>query len=72
MPTTITASMLYDLVFCEHRVTMDVFADPDIQDEANPFIQLLWEKGSLFEKEVMDNLKEPFLDLSIFSEDENP
>ena len=28
MTTPVTASMLYDLVSCPHRVTMDLFADP--------------------------------------------
>ena len=28
MPNKITAAMLYDLVQCPHRVTMDLFADP--------------------------------------------
>ncbi|MGH8656256.1 MAG: ribonuclease H-like domain-containing protein [Gammaproteobacteria bacterium] len=27
MPTSITASILYNLVACPHRVTMDAFAD---------------------------------------------
>ena len=29
IPHPITASMLYDLVTCPHRVTMDLFADPN-------------------------------------------
>ena len=28
MPTPITAAMLYDLVQCQHRPTMDLFGDP--------------------------------------------
>jgi hypothetical protein len=32
MPTHITASMLYDLVACPHRVTMDLFGDPVERD----------------------------------------
>ena len=50
MVTSVTASMLYDLVACPHRVTMDLFADPAQRDEPNPFVQLLWEKGSLRER----------------------
>lgn len=49
---------------------MDVFGDPSEHDEPNPFVQLLWERGSLFEKEVIEGLKEPFVDLSIYSGDE--
>lgn len=62
--------MLYDLVACPHRVTMDLFADPAQRDEPNPFVKLLWEKGSLYEREVIAGLKLPFLDLSPYAGDE--
>ena len=68
--TPVTAAMLYDLVQCPHRVTMDLFGDPAERDEPSPFMQLLWEKGHLFEKEVMSGTGEPFLDLSRYSLDE--
>ncbi len=68
--TSVTAAMLYDLVQCPHRVTMDLFGDPAERDEPSPFMQLLWEKGHLFEKEVMSGTGEPFLDLSRYSLDE--
>ncbi|MDR4483144.1 MAG: hypothetical protein R3B95_07950 [Nitrospirales bacterium] len=45
LPTSITASMLYTLIGCEHRVLQDTFGDPSQADEPNAFIQLLWEKG---------------------------
>ena len=70
MSNKITASMLYDLVQCPHRVSMDTFGDLSIRDEVNPFVQLLWDRGFLFEKEVISNLKVPYLDLSSFSGDE--
>lgn len=70
MNTSITASMLYDLVACPHRVTMDLFADPARRDKPNPFVQLLWEKGSLYEKEVIGGLKIPFTDLSTYVGDD--
>lgn len=66
MPAPITASMLYDLVHCPHRVSMDLFGDPVRKDEVSPFVQLLWERGNLYEKEVISGLKIPFLDLSGF------
>ena len=62
--------MLYDLVSCPHRVAMDLFADPVQRDAPNPFIQLLWEKGSLFEKQVIEELEVPFTDLSPQAGDE--
>ena len=62
--------MLYDLVSCPHRVTMDLFADPAQRDAPNPFVQLLWEKGSFFEKQVIQGLEIPFTDLSLEAGDE--
>ena len=62
--------MLYDLVSCPHRVRMDLCGDPADRDEINPFVQMLWEKGSLYETEVIDGVHTPFLDLSIYSGDE--
>lgn len=63
--TPITASMLYDLVACPHRVSMDLFADPGERDAVSPFVQLLWDRGAAHETEVIANLGEPFTDLSI-------
>lgn len=68
--TKITASMLYDLVHCPHRVTMDLFADPKKRDEINPFVELLWKKGSAHEKDIISGVGDPFLDLSIYAGDE--
>jgi len=70
MTAFVTAAMLYDLVACPHRVTMDLFADPAQRDEPNPFVELLWEKGSLYEREVVAGLQVPFLDLSPYAGDE--
>ncbi|MEX2628487.1 MAG: TM0106 family RecB-like putative nuclease [Tistlia sp.] len=70
MATLITASMLYDLVSCPHRVTMDIFTDPAERDAPNAFIELLWEKGSMYEQEVIEGLKVPFTDLSMYSGEE--
>lgn len=59
--------MLYDLVTCPHRVTMDLFADPAERDRVSPFVQLLWERGAIHEQEVVAGIGEPFLDLSRFA-----
>lgn len=66
MSTPVTATLLYDLVRCPHRVTMDLFAEASRRDPVNPFVQLLWERGNLYEKSVVAGLKIPFLDLSSF------
>jgi predicted RecB family nuclease len=70
MSTYITGAMLYDLIQCPHRVTMDLFGDLSKRDEPNPFVQLLWEKGGLYEKEVIAGLNIPFLDLSLYAGEE--
>ena len=62
--------MLYDLVSCPHRVTLDLFGDPAQRDAPNPFIQLLWEKGSSFEQAIMDGLAIPFTNLSRYAGDD--
>jgi len=66
----ITASMLYDLVACPHRVTMDQFGDPTQRDETSPFVELLWERGTAFERETMAAPTQPYLDLSKYAGDE--
>ncbi len=70
MAAPITAAMLYDLVACPHRVTMDLFGDPAQRDEPNAFVELLWEKGSLYEREVVAGLEVHILDLSAYAGDE--
>jgi predicted RecB family nuclease len=60
----ITASVLYDLVQCPQRVALDAFGDPTERDEINPFVRLLWERGTLFERETIARLQLPFTDLS--------
>jgi predicted RecB family nuclease len=70
MTVPVTAAMLYDLVACPHRVFMDLYADPAERDEPNVFVELLWERGSAYEKEVIAGLREPFLDLSQFADAE--
>jgi hypothetical protein len=66
----ITASMLYDLISCPHRVTMDLFADPADRDEVSPFIRMLWEKGSAHERTIIGEIGVPVLDLSGFHLDQ--
>lgn len=66
----ITASMLYDLVACPHRVSMDLFADLAQRDRVSPFVQLLWDRGAAHENEVIANIGEPFVDLSPYAGDE--
>ena len=71
MITPITASMLYDYIHCPHRVYLDIFGDPDRKDPVSAFVQLLWERGSAFERETIQNLDVPFENYRLFSGEEN-
>lgn len=59
----ITGSMLYSYALCPHRVTLDLFGDPAKRDPVSPFVELLWERGNLYEREVVEGFKVPFLNL---------
>ncbi len=59
----ITASMLYSLVSCPHRVTMDLFGDPAKRDPVNAFVELLWERGSAVERDRMATFDGEFVNL---------
>ena len=63
----ISASQLYNHLTCPHRDSMDRHASPADRDEPNVFVELLWERGSMFERETIAALKEPFTDLSALS-----
>lgn len=67
---TITASMLYDLVQCPHRVLMDLFGDVEQRDPVSAFVELLWEKGNAFEQEIIASLDQPLIDLKSLPPDE--
>src|SRR5260370_25140764 len=60
----VTASTLYNLVQCPQRVALDAFGDPASRDEANPFVRLLWERGTVYEHDVIESLDAHFVDLS--------
>jgi predicted RecB family nuclease len=59
----ITASMLYNLVQCPHRVGLDLYGPVAERDPVNPFIALLWERGHAFEQEVVQGIDTPFTNL---------
>ena len=54
----ITAAELYAHVACPHRVHLDRFGDQSKRDEVNPFVQLLWDRGSSYEQQVIGDLGE--------------
>lgn len=66
MRSPITATLLYNHLQCPHRVFKDAFADPALRDPVSPFVQMLWERGTVYEKETISDLGVPFTDLSAF------
>ena len=67
MKEKISADMLYNYIQCPHRLYLDLFGEPDKRDRESAFLKLLWERGIDFEKEVIAELKKPFLDLSSYA-----
>lgn len=53
----ISASQLYDYSQCPHRVYLDIFGNVSERDEANPFVQLLWEGGNAHENHIVASLQ---------------
>jgi predicted RecB family nuclease len=68
----VTAAILYNLVECPHRIALDAFGDPKLRDPVSPFVRMLWERGNVYEKQVVDGLvgKAGYVDLSAFDGDE--
>lgn len=60
MSRPVTASMLYNFIQCPHRVELDLYGDPARMDPVSPFVELLWERGNEYEREVVEGLKAPF------------
>jgi uncharacterized protein len=55
----LTSTTLYNYLQCPHRPWRDLYGPQDEKiKEANPFVELLWEKGLLHEEEVIKELKE--------------
>ena len=64
MSKSITASKLYDYMQCPHRIWRDIYGPQEEKiKETNPFVQLLWDRGIQYEKEVISKIGE-LLDLS--------
>jgi uncharacterized protein len=70
MVTAITASLLYDLVSCEHRPWMDLHADPALRDPVSPFMEMLWRRGRAYEQAVTADGELEALDLSVVPREE--
>ena len=60
MPGHITASMLCNLIQCPYRLNLDLHEDSAKRDPESKFVELLWERGTVFESEVISKLDIPF------------
>ena len=52
MTPLVATVMLQDLVVCPHRGTMDLFGGSAEDDESSPLFGLVWERGSICEKDA--------------------
>ena len=66
--TPITGSMLYDMIQCEHRPYMDVFANPALRASPDPFVELLWEAGQTQEEDVIASSRSSLLGQGVAEE----
>ena len=61
----ITPSLLYDYLMCPHKVWRDKYGpQAEKSTDDNPFLQMLWAKGVLHEKNVIDKLGDEVVDVS--------
>ena len=62
----ISATNLYSYTQCPHRIWRETHDDPALKDSPNEFVQLLWNQGIQYERELISQqkLKIPILDLS--------
>jgi len=52
----ISATQIYDAVQCPHRVSLDLWANPNLRDDPNPFVELLWHQGVDHEEQIRTSL----------------
>ncbi len=53
----LTASKLYDYIQCPHKVWRDAYGPQEEKiEEANPFVQMLWEKGVAHEEKIISKI----------------
>lgn len=67
--TYLTATTLYDYIKCPHKVWRDKYGPQDEKiKEANPFVELLWNKGIQHEEKIINSLGK-YVDLGVGSHD---
>ena len=69
-PLPVTGSILYNFIACPHRIHLDAAGDPSMRDEVSPFVAMLWERGTRYEREVIQGLSIRFTDLTEIDADD--
>lgn len=69
-PLPVTGSILYNFIACPHRIHLDAAGDPSLRDEVSPFVAMLWERGTRYEREVIQGLSAQFTDLTAVDADD--
>lgn len=59
----VTASIMRDMIGCEHRVALDLHGDPAARDPVGAFTAMLWEAGRVHEAAVLAGVAPGALDL---------
>lgn len=59
----ITATMMRDMVLCEHRLALDLRGDPALRDPVGAFTAMLWADGREFEAAALVGMSEGATDL---------
>src|SRR5262245_16677134 len=60
---TILAHPLYDFAECEHRVALDATLDRALRTQPDEAMALLFEHGQRFEREIVEPLGYPSVDV---------
>lgn len=60
-----TASTLYNMIHCPHRVVLDAFGDQSERDPVSSFVEMLWDHGLAHEQKTVQDLD--VLDLSSYA-----
>jgi predicted RecB family nuclease len=61
--STLLAHHLYDFADCEHRVALDATLDRSLRTPPDPATELLFEHGRRFEREIVDPLRYPAVEV---------
>ena len=69
-PPPVTGAVLYNFIACPQRIHLDAAGDPSKRDDVSPFVAMLWERGTRYEREVIQGLGVQFTDLTEIDADD--